>query len=170
MNRYLSLLGALVLAGCAQVGRNGFESPPGEDFRFGNITNGTRCDRAELDLTGIRRIVIPAEAHVVRTGQPGLAIYMQKTLSCAGHGMVMHIEQERKEMGCLVRKEGSSLRIVKFGHWDSRIEGGAYLRLRVEAPDGLRVMRDRPREDPYSSRQTVPAGWELVTGKPVKCD
>lgn len=109
--------------------------------RFGKVENGSAYDRASLDISGIGKVVVPHNAVVRRTKEEGkLDLFMKKTLSFYGHPPEpMSIRDARQNMGCAVRREEEALILATFGEWDSRIEGGAHMRLMVVLPEGIDV-------------------------------
>ncbi|HTU21662.1 MAG TPA: hypothetical protein VMG10_26735 [Gemmataceae bacterium] len=108
------------------------------------VENGTAFDRASLDVTPYKVLVLPDDAEV-REGalRKTLQIFMRKTFSFGGHPPErMSIRGARKNMGCAVKAEGDALSVATFGEWDSHIEGGAFMGLLFVVPDGLEVRRE----------------------------
>jgi hypothetical protein len=154
------------------------------------VENGTAYDRATIDLGNAKKVVLPDNAVVRRSGQTGkLQLFIARTLSFAGHPpKAMTVRGARKNMGCATHGEGASLVIATFGEWDSHIEGGAYMKIvalvpqvvEVEQRKGLSgpesagqgkngessaIPKDAPDEYWYSS--TSPAdGWSTVASVP----
>ncbi|NQT15065.1 MAG: hypothetical protein HQ582_20075 [Planctomycetes bacterium] len=114
------------------------------DNHFGIVQNGLAYDKASVDVSSYRRLVLPADAALDRGGQPGkLDIYMEKTLSFLGHPPAsMSIRKSRKKMGCACRAEGDSLTVATYGEWDSHIEGGASMRLLFVVPESIEIETD----------------------------
>jgi hypothetical protein len=146
MSRLMILLVAGLLAflnGCSAVNDSGDSSVILDTERAPSqkVENGIAYDRATLDLGGAKKVVLPAEAAVRRTGEAGkVQLLMAKRLSFGGHpSETMSIRQSRKEMGCAVRTEGAALVVAIHGEWDSGIEGGARVRLVAVVPEGVEV-------------------------------
>jgi hypothetical protein len=70
-------------------------------------------------------------------------------------------------MGVAYRREGDSIILGTFGEWDSHIEGGTGIRLRVAVPDGITVKRaprlSGPESEAYSHD---PESWVGLTDSP----
>jgi hypothetical protein len=109
--------------------------------RFGRVENGSAYDKAVIQLGRAETLVLPEDAVIRRTGEPGQVMaFMQKTLAFAGHPpRSMGIHDARRDMGLAVRAAGDSLVVATYGEWDSRIEGRARLKLVVLVPEGLHV-------------------------------
>ena len=109
--------------------------------RFGKIQNGSAYDGATMALDGARKLVLPDNAIIRRTGAPGeVRLFMKKTLHFAGHPpRGMGIADARANMGCAVKTDGDVLAVATFGEWDSHIEGGADMQLVVVVPQGVEV-------------------------------
>jgi hypothetical protein len=120
---------------------------------FGKVENGSAYDRAEVDLGDAKKLVLPADAIVRRTGEEGkVQLFMKKTLAFGGHPPEpMSIRDARKNMGCAVKVEGDALVIATFGEWDSHIEGGAHMRLVAVVPEGLALEQRKELSGPDST-------------------
>jgi hypothetical protein len=107
------------------------------------VENGSAYDKAALDISAYKKVVVPNDAEVkISKGEQRLQIFMKKTLSFAGHPPEpMSIRTARKNMGCAVKAEEESLVIATFGEWDSHIEGGTNMRIVLIVPDGKEVER-----------------------------
>jgi hypothetical protein len=106
--------------------------------KFGNVENGSAFDKAIVDVTQYKIIVLPDTAAVHQDGEPGkLQIFMKKTLSFHGHPPEpMSIRLARKNMGCALQIEKDGLVVATFGEWDSHIEGGANMNVLFVLPKG----------------------------------
>jgi len=108
---------------------------------FGTIENGTAYDKAAVAIGPYKKLILPKNAAIRAEGEVDeLQVYMRKTLSFAGHPPEpMSIRTARKNMGCAVKSEGDALILATFGEWDSRIEGGANMRVVCVVPQGIAV-------------------------------
>jgi hypothetical protein len=111
------------------------------DDQFGNVENGSAYDRAAVDLSDARKLILPHNAVVRRAGEPGkIQFFMKKTLQFVGHPpKSMSIRDARQNMGCAVKSEGGDLLVATFGEWDSHIEGGTQMKLVASVPDGIAI-------------------------------
>jgi hypothetical protein len=111
--------------------------------RFERVLNGTAYDRSALLVEGSDFLVVPGRARVERTGRYGLVeIYERKSLSFFGHPPdSMSIWTTRLDMGCVWKVGGDSVLLAPYGEWDSHIEGGATMELRIVVPPTLSVLR-----------------------------
>jgi hypothetical protein len=116
------------------------------------IENGSAFDKAAVDMAPYEKVVVPTEAVVQRSkDDQRLQIFMQKTLSFAGHPTEpISIRTARKNMGCAVKAEQEALVVATFGEWDSRIEGGANIRVVLIVPAGIEVERRAQLSGPKS--------------------
>jgi hypothetical protein len=159
------LIGLLVIAGAlwiAMSSRNG-ESPNIDQsielfdpFRASEIVeNGSAYDRAVVDLGSAKRIVLPNDAVVRRTGKSEkVQLFVKKTLAYAGHpGEPMSIREARNNMGCAVKVEGDTLVVATVGEWDSFIEGGGHIRLVAVVPEGVELELRKGLSGPTSDGQ-----------------
>lgn len=132
-----------LLSGCMGVGQLLDPSVVPAEHRAPSekVENGTAYDRATIDLSGVKKVVLPTEAIVHRTEPAGsVQLLMAKQLWFAGHpGETMSIRQTRKKLGCASRKEGTTLTVAIYGEWDSGVEGGAYVKLVAVVPQGVEV-------------------------------
>lgn len=163
-----------LLAGCA--GGPFFDPSVVTDRRAPSphVENGTAYDRATLDLRGVKKVVLPADATVHRK-EPGESadLFMAKELGFAGHpGETMSVRKTRKKLGCATRKEGLTVLVATHGEWDSGIEGGEYLKLVAVIPDGIEVEQRPGLSKPVDAGRvwsglSLPAeGWKAVTDFP----
>lgn len=122
------------------------------------VENGTAFDRAALDVSPYKILVLPDDAEV-REGAPEktLQIFMRKTLSFGGHPPErMSIRGARKNMGCAVKAESDALTVATFGEWNSHIEGGTFMGLLFIVPEDLEVRREAGLSGEKSAGRT----WE----------
>lgn len=121
--------------------------------RFGKVENGSAYDRAAVDLGSAKTLVLPDDAVVRRSGEPGkIHLFMKKTLAFAGHPPEsMSIRDARKNMGCAVKVEANALVVATFGEWDSQIEGGAHMRLVAVVSEGVQVEQRKELSGPDSA-------------------
>jgi len=117
------------------------------------VENGTAHDRATIDLGTARKVALPDTAAVRRAGEARkVQLFMAKTLSFAGHPPEsMSVRGARKNMGCAIRIEGDALVVATYGEWDSRVEGGAHLKLVAVVPAGVEVERRNGLSGPDST-------------------
>lgn len=107
------------------------------------VVNGSAYDKGSVSAGGITRLEIPHDA-VLQTGAPSgqVLIYLKKTLAFGGHPPVpISIAEGRRFMGVALRVQDTDAQLATYGEWDSRIEGGAFIRLLVRVPDGMVVSR-----------------------------
>jgi hypothetical protein len=107
------------------------------------VTNGTAYDRAEIDLSGLARIVVPKTAIVSRSADAHhCRLIMEKTLGLTAHpDKAISIERTRTKMGCASRISSGTIEIGTFGEYETDGEGGAFLHVRISVPVGMEVVR-----------------------------
>ncbi|HVT81196.1 MAG TPA: hypothetical protein VHM90_11120 [Phycisphaerae bacterium] len=167
---------ALGLAGCDSTVVNTYSADQG------NIVNGIAYDAGVIDVGTAARVVVP-EGTVVRetAGDRRVHIYLQKRLAWHGQPLIpTDIHYERHKMGSAYRREGDALILGTYGEWDSKAEGGAYVRLAVDVPAGMKVEMRKGlsgMESPvlvgepiFDSLQSRPfaAGWYQIKDQPDK--
>jgi hypothetical protein len=126
-----------------------------------NVENGRAFDRAVLPVGQFKKIALPGTT-VVRQTTPGedVVLRMEKRLSFGGHPpQPMSIRDARYNMGCAVKTEGDTLVVATFGEWDSRIEGGASMKLVAEVPEGVEVVRREELSGPDSRGREWKGPW-----------
>jgi hypothetical protein len=108
---------------------------------FGSVENGSAYDRATVDLGNVKKVVLPDDVVLRRVGDPGqLTVFMKKRMSFHGWPPEsMSIRDERKNMGCAVKRDGADLLVATFGEWDSHIEGGTKITVLACVPEGVEV-------------------------------
>ncbi len=127
----------------------------GEPFRTIHgliIENGSAYDQSAVDIEQYEKLVVPENA-VIRRAERGhrFEIFMKKTLGYHGHpDKPMSIRKDRKNMGCKVKVEGRSLVLAPYGEWDSRIEGGASVRMVLAVPEGIEIEKRAVPPRPFS--------------------
>jgi len=123
--------------------------------RFGSVQNGSAYDRAAVELGATKKLVLPDNAVVRRTGEEGeVHLFMKKTLAFHGHPPEpMSIRGARKNMGCAFKVEGDTLTVATFGEWDSRIEGGAHMQLVAYIPERVELEQRKGLSGPDSAGQ-----------------
>lgn len=138
-----------------------------------SLLNGTVYDRGVLNVAGIDMLVVPTKTKIDR-GEKGkeAVLYMEKYHQWAGHPNVPTGPQEmRNEMGCAWKKKGKTLILATFGEWDSRIEGGAGMELRIAVPPGITVRKELELSGPNSlankalGRQPA-VSWNVIPNIP----
>jgi len=107
------------------------------------VVNGFSYEKAALQLPPNKLLVIPQEALVEKKKQGDkVEIYLEKRLNFHGHPpSPMHIRDAREYMGIASREEKDAVFIATFGEWDSRIEGGAFIRMFVCVPDKVELKK-----------------------------
>ncbi len=117
------------------------------------VENGTAYDQAAVDLGKAKKVVLPDSATIRRAREAGkVQLFMAKTLSFGGHPPEpMSIRGARKNMGCAVQVEEDSLVVATYGEWESRIEGGAHMKLLVIVPDGVEIEQRKGLSGPGSA-------------------
>lgn len=133
-----------------------------EKFRFDpKVENGTAYDRASVDLGTAKKVVLPDTATVRRAGAAGtVQLFLAKTLAFGGHPPEpMSVRTARKNMGCAVRLEDEALVVATYGEWDSRIEGGAHMKVVAVVPDGFVVEQRKGLSGPDSAGREWHGEW-----------
>jgi len=147
----LVIVGALWFAGWWP----NFDSSIDLSNRFGTVENGSAYDRAAVNLGDAKKLVLPDDAVVRRTGVPGkVELFMKKTLAFGGYPPErMSIRGARKNLGCAVKVDGDSLVVATFGEWDSQIEGGTHMYLVALLPEGMELEQRKGLSGPESAGQ-----------------
>jgi hypothetical protein len=116
------------------------------------VTNGIAYDRAEIDLSGLARVVVPKTAIVSRSADAHhCRLVVEKTQDFVGHPAERaSIVETRQEIGCATQTNGNTIAIGTFGESDTHIEGGNYVHLRISVPEGVEVVRRDDLEGPDS--------------------
>jgi hypothetical protein len=129
--------------------------------RNGTVENGRAYDKASVDLGGAKSVVLPHNAVVRRNDDGGVIhLFMEKKLSFGGHPPEpMSIRDARKNMGCAIKSDGESVVVATFGEWDSRIEGGASMKLVVVVPEGVKVEQIKGLSGPDSVAHKSDGKW-----------
>lgn len=106
-----------------------------------NVNNGIAFDRGTLNPAGTKKIVLPENAIVRRSGQTTeVEVFLAKHLAFVGHpGKRLSVRDARREMGCAMKFEDGALTIATFGEWDSHVEGGASMKLVFVVPEAVVV-------------------------------
>jgi hypothetical protein len=125
------------------------------------VENGSAYDRAAVDLGTAKKVVLPHDAAVQRSAEAGkVQLFMKKTLGFGGHPPErMSIRTARKDMGCAVKAEENALVIATFGEWDSRVEGGARMRLVAVVPEGVELEQRKGLSGPDSAGREWHGQW-----------
>lgn len=133
------------------------------------VENGSAYDKAVLELGKATKLVVPRDARVLQEGKGSqVHIFMKKTLGFFGHPPeTMTLRQVRQYMGCGVKAEGDIVTLTTFGEWDSRIEGGARMRLLLVVPEGIAIEEGKNLSGPESIGQDSNKRW-LTKPKEVK--
>jgi hypothetical protein len=172
------------LAGCQPAGNPGPLDPEDASVVIDRVhdpkvESGVAYDQATVDVDRYRGVVVPADAVVERDGPPGrVEIYMEKALGYVGDsGERLSIRDERKMMGCARKAEGDTLVLATYGEWMT-VEGGAWMRVRLRAPAGLRIESrkglsgpayvDRPVKGTPDQEKALleQGGWEAIRDEP----
>jgi hypothetical protein len=141
------LLACVLLGGCIRDGSITFTHSADP-----LVTNGIAYDQAEVDVSGLARVALPKTAKVFRSEDAHhCRLVIEKTLDFAGRpGEAASIEEDRREMGCATRINGDTIAIGTFGEYDTNIEGGCYIHVRISVPIGIEVVRRDDLEGPSS--------------------
>lgn len=106
---------------------------------FGNVINGSAYDKAVLLPAASDMFVFPDDA-IIETTHEGseIEIFIKKTLSYHGHppGSITVLDA-REAMGVSHRIDDKQFILATYGEWDSRIEGGASIRLLLRIPQEM---------------------------------
>lgn len=105
------------------------------------VVNGSAYDVSQLALDGVKTIIVPHDAEVVRVeaGEP-CKIVMEKRLDSSAHPPeLFSIVDQRRTMGCAVARDGTSLLLSTYGEFIAEGHGGTSIRLAINVPDGVEV-------------------------------
>jgi hypothetical protein len=144
------------------------------------VENGWAYDKATLDCGRYKVVVVPHDAQVERGGSDKqVEIYMEKEQSFSGHPPELaSIRDARKEMGCARKEDKDKVVLATYGEFDSNIEGGTFMKLRLRIPAGLTVetrtglsgpIRARLRPGERQRREDIRpgfGGWEAIPDEP----
>ena len=109
------------------------------------VSNGISYERAVVDFSMMRGLVVPHDA-IVRRGLPTdtFNVYVEKQQKFNGWpDMKLAIAEQRGSMGVAFRLNGQVVAFATYGEWGG-VEGGAQIRLSFVVPIDLDVRR---RED-----------------------
>ena len=121
------------------------------------VENGTLRGAATLDVSEIRWIVVPKDAVIARTAEPGVRLIVERTLSFDGYPPASMLKADWSGcMGAMSKRSGNVLTIWTFGTWNSRIEGGAAVLLDVRIPRGISVLRRAKLPKPSRRSDSMP--------------
>lgn len=105
------------------------------------VVNGSAYDVSQLALDGVKTIIVPHDADVVRVdaGEP-CKVVMEKSLDSSAHPPeLFSIVNKRRTMGCAVARDGTSLLLSTYGEFIAEGHGGTSIRLSINVPDGIEV-------------------------------
>lgn len=105
------------------------------------VVNGSAYDVSQLALDGVKTIIVPHDAEVVRVnaGEP-CKIVMEKSLDSSAHPPeLFSIVDTRRTMGCAAARDGTSLLLSTYGEFIAEGHGGTSIRLAINVPDGIAV-------------------------------
>lgn len=105
------------------------------------VVNGSAFDVSQFALDGVKTIIVPHDADVVRVdaGEP-CKIVMEKSLDSSAHPPeLFSIVDERRTMGCAAARHGTSLLLSTYGEFIAEGHGGTSIRLAINVPDGIEV-------------------------------
>jgi len=131
------------------------------------VQNGRAYDKASLDVTEIKAIVVPEDALVDPGASEGaVLIYMEKNLGEHGYGYkldensrpIMTPQHARRNMGCAFKTEGSALIIATYGEWAHK-EGSAVLNLLIRVPSSLTLVKKADLSGENSVAQGEEEDW-----------
>lgn len=90
------------------------------------ITNGVASDRAEFNLRGCKRAILPAGTTIVREQQTGkVTLRMKKHLELFAHPVErITIDERRMHMGCAVARTADQILVSTFGEYTTGRHGG----------------------------------------------
>jgi hypothetical protein len=99
-----------------------------------------------------RAVVLPSKTEVEFSEKSGrLTLLMKKEMGFMGHPPEgTTIDEQRRQMGCAYRECDRKIHVGKFGEFDSGIEGGKFVSLKVRVPDGTVIERNDDMELPSS--------------------
>lgn len=104
-----------------------------------NVQNGAAFDEARLDVSNCTHLIVPSNAAVERNGASGAVIVkIRRIVRFYGHPpKPINLEVARASMGCVWKREGSTIHLATFGEWDSRIKGSSVIELHLVVPNDL---------------------------------
>jgi hypothetical protein len=134
-------------------------------------------DRAAIDLAGVEALRVPSAATIEAGGEPGLAVVvLQRARFYSGSNREALVPEEfaarlRRDLGLVTKRDGATLWLATFGEWDSHIDGGDAITMRIVVPEGLQVMREprlaRELSEGHDRRTRRPApGWTVLETAP----
>ncbi|MGD0899465.1 MAG: hypothetical protein ABR915_16640 [Thermoguttaceae bacterium] len=96
--------------------------------------------------------MLPSKTEVEFSEKSGrLTLLMKKEMGFMGHPPEgTTIDEQRRQMGCAYRECDRKIHVGKFGEFDSGIEGGKFVSLKVRVPDGTVIERNDDMELPSS--------------------
>ncbi len=170
MVRRLGLLFALVLcvASCARNPRTAIVYSDSADPL---VKNGTAFDRATIKLGENQTVVVPFDAQVEFSEQPGrVTILMKKMMGFMGHPPKMiTIDDARNTMGCACLASDGKLRIATYGEFVCG-EGSRAIQLTIRVPQGVRVEKDNREKELQRGQEVTGSPLELhQEGKETWC-
>jgi hypothetical protein len=115
------------------------------------VQNGSVFSLGVVNAEQYRRVLVPKTSAVLSSPEPGIVTFrLEKRLSFFGHPEVpMTLDEARSCMGLALLTKADEMALGCWGEWSS-FEGGADLRVVVEVPPGLSVVRKAELEGPES--------------------
>ena len=109
------------------------------------VKNGVSYERAIVDFSQYRAVVIPHDCIVRRAGPiEGFNIYLEKVVAYRGwNDKPIGIEKDRHTMGVAFRLSGRAVAFATYGEWQAT-DGGALIRLSILVPAEMEIQK---RED-----------------------
>ena len=114
-----------------------------------------------LNPEGLRRIIVPTDAKIVRAKTQTIELHVIKMLGFAGQPpRPMRIVDWPSHIGVMQRRNSDTLELATFGSWDSHIEGSASVALEIRVPQKLRVVpRTRAIEPVGTGVEAEDSSW-----------
>lgn len=119
------------------------------------VEGGSLVESAEVDLSGVDTLVFPRRVKVTRTERRDILISTRKQLGFDGHPpRSMLMKHWRDYLGVMYCRDGKRMYLFTYGEWNSKIEGGASIKLTLSVPVGLQVIGNKrpPRKGPCSAQ------------------
>lgn len=128
--------------------------------------SGMVVDNATLTVEGMRELIVPHDAEVMKDGAVGkLELRMEKTREIEdGYSHFEDIDWVRRKMGVATLRDDYKLELATFGEFDNAQDGKAAIRLGVRVADGITITRKQGNSGPNSSGNSAGKEWVKHVG------